>query len=130
MPKSRKTPSQIGLEYHLRPTRAERPRGSSLVVGPRTGATVQGCCRGRALTSSPQPPRLARTASPRCSCSHSGGKGWSKVSVPRPGDPVFVTQYSYLVCKNIICNTLQAIYLITTCNHEIHGRDTSATRYP
>ena len=84
-------------------TTCGRP-GPNVRVGPggrpRTGATVQGCCRGRALPSSPQPPRLARTASPRMMfLLLLGGKGWSKVNVPRPGDPVFVTRCSYLDVK-------------------------------
>ena len=50
MPKSRKTPIQIGLEHHLRPGRAERPRGSSLGSG--LGLVLVRQCRCAVLTGS------------------------------------------------------------------------------
>ena len=107
MPKSRKTPSQIGLEHHLRPGRTSawvQPGGRASDWRDSAGV-LPGSGTAELPTASP----VSANCVAQMFLLPLGGKGWSKVSVPRPGDPVFVTRYSYLVCKNIICNTLQAI---------------------
>ena len=91
MPKSRKTPSQIGLEHHLRPGRTSawvQPGGLASDWCDSVGV-LPGSCTAELLTAS--------TVSANCVAQILllllGGKGCSKVGVPRPGDPAFVTRY-------------------------------------